>query len=115
MATYWKSIPPESIPIDLYLINERGDRIVPVKFVSPQNANYSFDLYFPRMKSNEPIIHDGDKTVSVQFTHPAVGTQDTSGGSPLTSLSPTLTAFGEERVLVQYKLDKMTVGGKPSF
>jgi hypothetical protein len=115
MATYWKSIPAESIPIDVYLINERGDRIVPVRFISPQNGSYSFDLFFPRLKSNEPIIRDSDKSMSVQFTHPPVGTQDTSGGSPLTSLHPTLTAFGEERVLVQYKVDKMVLGGKPSY
>jgi hypothetical protein len=115
MATYWKSIPPESIPIDLYLINERGDRIAPARFVSPQNANYAFDLYFPRTKSNEPIIHEGDKSLSIQFTHPAVGTQSTAGGDPLTNLSPTLTAFGEERVLVQYKLGKMMINGKLSY
>jgi hypothetical protein len=115
MATYWKSIPPESIPIDLYLINERGDRVAPTRFVSPQNANYSFDLYFPRMKSNEPFIRDSDKALSVQFTHPPVGTQSTAGGDPLTNLSPTLTAFGEERVLVQYKVDKMMIKGKLSY
>jgi len=115
MATYWKSIPPESLPIDVYLINERGDRVVPTRYVSAQNANYAFDLVFPRMKSNEPIIRDGDKSVSIQFTHPAVGTQSTAGGDPLTNLSPTLTAFGEERVLVQYKLDKMAIKGKASY
>jgi len=115
MATYWKSIPPESIPIDVYLISERGDRIPPVRYISPQNGSYSFELIFPRMKSNEPIIHAGDKSVSIQFTHPAVGTQSTSGGDPLSNLSPTLTSFGEERVLIQYKPDKMQVGGKPSY
>lgn len=115
MATYWKSIPAESIPIDVYLINERGDRIPPARFISPQNGTYSFELVFPRLKSNEPIVRDSDKSMSVQFTHPAVGTQDTSGGDPLNSLHPTLTAFGQERVLVQYKVDKMGLNGKPSF
>jgi hypothetical protein len=115
MATYWKSIPAESIPIDVYLITERGDRIPPAKYISPQNGSYSFELIFPRMKSNEPFVHDGDKSLSVQFTHPAVGTQSTAGGSPLTNLSPTLTSFGEERVLIQYKVDKMTLNGKPSY
>jgi|CZKC01.1.fsa_nt_gi hypothetical protein len=116
MATYWKNIREDAVPVDFYLINERGDRISPAKFNSPRNGSYAFDLIFPRLKNNEPVIHEGDKSVSIQFVHPAVGTQTTaSGGDPTSTLDSSLTPFGRERVLIQYKLDKMSVGGKLTY
>jgi hypothetical protein len=107
MATYWKNIRPDAVPEDFYLINERGDRIAPVKFVSPPAGTYAFELIFPRLKNNEPFVRDGDKNLEVQFISPAVGSQttDASGVAP----------FGRERVLAQYKVDKMTVNGKLSY
>jgi hypothetical protein len=107
MATYWKTIRPDSIPVDFYLINERGDRIAPVKFVAPPAGTYAFELVFPRLKNNEPIIRNGDKNLEVQFVNPAVGDQtaDASGAAP----------FGRERVLAQFKVDKMTVDGKLTY
>jgi hypothetical protein len=107
MATYWKNIRPDAVPEDFYLINERGDRIAPVKFVSPPAGSYAFELVFPRLKDNEPFVRNGDKNLEVQFINPAVGSQtaDASGVAP----------FGRERVLAQYKVDKMTVDGKLTY
>jgi hypothetical protein len=113
MATYWKTIPPEAPPIDMYLITERGERIVPVRFSSSQSGAYSFDLIFPRMKNREPIVHDGDKTLSLQFTHPAIGNQTQTNTTNPTN--PSMDVFGEERVLIQFKLDKMVVNGKANY
>jgi hypothetical protein len=107
MATYWKSIRPDSIPVDFYLINERGDRIAPVKFFSPSAGTYAFELIFPRMKNNEPFVHNGDKDLEVQFVNPAVGSQTANASS--------VAPFGRERVLAQYKVDKMTVDGKLTY
>jgi hypothetical protein len=113
MAIYWKSIPPEAPPVDMYLITEKGDRVPPVRINSPQNGAYSFDLIFPRMKNREPIVHDGDKALSLQFTHPAIGNQtQTITTNPS---NPSMDVFGEERVLIQFKLDKMVVNGKASY
>lgn len=107
MATYWKNIRPDAVPEDFYLINERGDRIAPVKFVSPPAGSYAFELVFPRLKDNEPFVRNGDRNLEVQFINPAVGSQtaDASGVAP----------FGRERVLAQYKVDKMTVDGKLTY
>jgi hypothetical protein len=113
MATYWKSIPADTPPIDMYLITEKGDRIAPTKFSSPLNASYSFDLAFPRTKNNEPIVQQSDKSLSLQFTHPAIGNQTQRNTTNPTD--PSMDVFGEERVLLQFKLDKMIVQGKPSF
>lgn len=113
MATYWKAIPPEAPPVDMYLITEKGDRVPPIRINSPQNGAYSFDLIFPRVKNREPIVHDNDKTLNLQFTHPAIGNQtQTNTTNPS---SPSMDVFGEERVLIQFKLDKMMVNGKASY
>jgi hypothetical protein len=113
LATYWKNIPADAPPIDLYLITEKGDRVTPTKFISPPNASYTFDLAFPRTKNNEPVIHQGDKLLSLQFTHPAIGNQTQRNTTNPTD--PSMDVFGEERVLLQFRLDKMMVQGKPSF
>jgi hypothetical protein len=113
MATYWKTIPPEAPPVDMYLITENGDRVPPIRFNSPANGAYYFDLIFPRVKNREPIVHDSDKILSLQFTHPAIGNQTqkiTTNPS-----DPSIDVFGEERVLIQFKLDKMLVNGKASY
>jgi hypothetical protein len=113
MASYWQSIREDSVPVDFYLINERGERVSPVKFDAPRNGSYTFDLIFPRLRSNEPIIQKGDKSINIQFVHPALGAQATaSGGTPA---DPSSGSFGRERVLIQYKLDKMSVDGKLTY
>lgn len=113
MATYWKTIPPEAPPVDMYLITENGDRVPPLRFNSPQNGAYYFDLVFPRKKNREPIVRDGDKTLSLQFTHPAIGNQTQKNTT--NPVDPSMDVFGEERVLIQFKLDKMVVNGKASY
>lgn len=123
LAAYWKAIPENSLPVDVYLVNEKGDRIIPVKFVSPKNADYSFEIYFPRMQNNEPVIRATDKSFSVQFPHPAIGSQKTAQNVPsdpnsntgIGTSNPSSPSLGKERVLVTYQLNKMMVGGKPSF
>ncbi len=113
MATYWKSIPVNAPPVDLYMITERGDRVLPVRFNSPPTGSYSFDVIFPRMKNNEPVVRNGDKELSLQFTHPAIGNQTQLNTTNPTN--PSIDIFGEERVLIQFKLDKMMINGKPSY
>jgi hypothetical protein len=115
MANYWKNIREDSVPVDFYLINERGDRVSPVRFASPKNGSYTFDLIFPRLKNNEPIVREGDKALNIQFVNPAVGQQATTSGNPVTSTNAPSDAFGRERVLIQFKLDKMIINGKLSY
>jgi hypothetical protein len=113
MASYWKTIPPEAPPIDMYLITERGDRVTPIRFNTSQSGAYSFDLIFPRAKNREPIVHDGEKILSLQFVHPAIGNQ--TQRNTTNPSDPSMDVFGEERVLIQFKLDKMVVNGKASY
>jgi len=124
LATYWKSIAEDALPVDVYLINEKGDHISPVKFVSQKNAEYSFQIFFPRIQNNEPVIRETDKSFSVQFPHPAIGSQKTGQNVPSDPTNPNTAgngnnpaspSLGKERVLVTYQLNKMMVGGKPAY
>jgi hypothetical protein len=113
MAAYWKNIPANSLPNNLFLINERGEQLLPAQFISPRDASYAFDLIFPRLKNREPFVHEGDKILSLQFIHPKIGGQVPTTGPD--RIGPSTEVFGEERVLIQFKIDKMMVAGKPSF
>jgi hypothetical protein len=97
LAAYWQSITPESIPVDVALINEHGLRVQPIRFVSPKSGAYEFELFFPRMVNNEPVVQAGDKNLRLQFPHPRVGN------------------FTADLALVEFKIDKMVWNGKPAF
>jgi hypothetical protein len=58
------------------------------------------------------VVQDNDKSFSLQFIHPAIGSQ---GQSTTTAGNGTLQTFGRERVLAEFKLDKMKFAGKTSF
>jgi hypothetical protein len=111
LAEYWQSIREDTIPTDTFLINQKGDHIAPIRFISPKNGEYSFELYFPRMKSGEPIVQDGDKSFSIEFPYPAVGSQQSGGNAQGGGAIATL---GKGRVLAEFKVEKMTWKGKPS-
>jgi hypothetical protein len=138
MALYWKNIPADTIPANIFLTNQKGDHIPPVKFESLRNGEHSFDLYFPRRKGNDPVIQDADKSFSIEFRTPPVGNptpvhmghdsgpgeaaarptfdmdRDTSNDfNP--ALDSKVIAFGVEHIVAEFKLDKMTWKGKPSF
>jgi len=112
MAAYWQAIPDGTIPVDLYMIDGRNGRVDPVRFVSPHTGAYFFDIYFPRLKNGEPVVQDNDKSFSLQFIHPAIGSQ---GQTTTAAGNGTLQTFGKERVLAEFKLDKMKFAGKNSF
>jgi hypothetical protein len=94
LANIWQSYPEDKVPVDTYLDVESGQHIPPLKFISGHGGDLSFDLYFPRTISGEPVIKPTDKEVSVEFPHPNV------------------TDFPAQRVFVAFKLDKMTEDGK---
>jgi hypothetical protein len=86
LAEHWQSIRPDAVPEEIFLINERGNRVAPIRFTSPRGGAYEFDMAFPRTVNGEPVIHEGDKTFQIEFHNPAVGTQTArapaSNGSP---------------------------------
>ena len=86
-----------SIPLTVFLINERAERILPVRFESPKSGAYEFDLYFPRTVNNEPIVRPGDKNLELQFPHPSIG------------------RLRGDRALIEFKIDKMVWEGRADY
>jgi hypothetical protein len=97
LQTYWQNIPAESVPTDLYMINEHGDRIEPVRFSSPKGGATTMDIVFPRNRNNEPLIRPTDKNLGLQLPHPAV------------------VDLPAQRALISFRLDKMVINGKSMF
>jgi hypothetical protein len=145
LAEYWQNIPPEKIPEELFLINEREQRIAPIRFTSKKGGAYEFDLAFPRTVNGDPIIHDTDKIFNIQFHNPAVGTQATNapssgptintggattekkqgstaripmpstGGASPNPKNPAVANFKAERALVQFNVESMMWKGKLTY
>lgn len=73
MASFWQSIPENTVPLDVFIITRRGDHVGPIRFISPKSGAYEFDFIFPRMSNGEPTIRDGDKTFLINFPNPRMG------------------------------------------
>jgi hypothetical protein len=113
LAQYWQSISDDKVRATVFLINDRGDHIPPVRFVSAKGGDLSFELYFPRMKTGEPIIQETDKAFSIEFQSPALGPRNT--GAPNIEQNTQIPQMRAQRVLAEFKMDKMIWKGKPSF
>ena len=88
----WKSIPADTVPADMILISSSGAKATPVTFVADPKGGDEFELTYPRS-----ALGAGFKSFKLQIPHPALGD------------------FGASKVMVEFKLDKMTFDGKPSF
>jgi hypothetical protein len=97
LSEYWQTIQEESVPSELFMINEHGDRIKPVRFSSPRGGGNTMDIVFPKMQNNEPIIKAGDKELTLQFP------------------SPKVVDLPRQLVTISFRVDKMTINGKTTF
>jgi hypothetical protein len=97
LEKFWQSIPAGSVPLSVYLITEHDERIIPAKFDSPKSGANEFLIYFPRMNGSEPIVRPGDKNLRLNFRNPPIG------------------RLRGDRVLVEFKVEKMLWEGKPVY
>jgi hypothetical protein len=97
ISSYWHSLPANTVPMNFYLITEKGAQVAPVNFAWVPGDDNSFDVFFPRNAGSDPIIAPGAKSMKVQFQNPAYGD------------------FPVKNITVEYKMDKMSFDGKPAF
>jgi hypothetical protein len=88
----WKSLPSDTVPADMVLISSNGTKVTPLTFVADRDGKDEFDMTFPRK-----AFAEGLKSFKLQIPHPALGD------------------FPAQKVIVEFKLDKMTFEGKPAF
>ncbi|HEV2490719.1 MAG TPA: hypothetical protein VGT03_12995 [Candidatus Acidoferrales bacterium] len=94
LVHYWQSFAPGVVPEQTYLINSRGDKIVPRQMIVAKGGENGIEFIFPRLVNNQSVIQPGDKSFSFQFVAPPIG--------PL----------AEETAFVEFKTDKMKLDGQ---
>jgi len=95
LATFWQTRYPEgTVPQEAFLDGPRGQKIAPLRLISPKGGAQEFELIFPRAVGGKPLLEPGDKTIAVEFVSPAVGNLDSS------------------RVFAEFKVDKMMQSGQ---
>ena len=93
---YWQAFAPGVVPENTYLINSRGQKIVPRAMEVATGAQTAVEFIFPRRVNGQILIQPGDKSFSFQFDSPAIDTL------------PAQTAF------VEFKTNKMMFDGQLS-
>jgi len=86
----WRGVAEDTVPADLCIIGEGNKKTTAVKYSASQETP-DFDATFPRSAVGNA------KSIKLQIPSPPVGD------------------FGGKLVTIEFKLDKMTYNGKPSF
>jgi hypothetical protein len=105
LATYWQTHYPEgTVPQAAFLNGPRGQKITPLRLISPKGGAQEFELIFPRLVEGKSLLEPGDKTISVEFPAPSVGSVD--------SLGRIINSSASTRVFAEFKVDKMMLNGQ---
>ena len=95
LATFWQTRYSEgTVPQEAFLNGPRGQKVAPVRMVSPKGGAQEFELIFPRVVEGKPLLEPGDKTIGVEFVAPSVG------------------GVASSRVFMEFKVDKMALNGQ---
>ncbi|HKF21888.1 MAG TPA: hypothetical protein VKE93_09980 [Candidatus Angelobacter sp.] len=105
LATYWQTHYPEgTVPQEAFLNGPKGQKVSPIRLISPKGAAQEFELIFPRQVDGKPLLEPGDKKISVEFMVPSVGSVDSQGR--------VTTSSTDTRVFREFNVDKMTLNGQ---
>jgi hypothetical protein len=95
LGRYWHSQTTERLKNLVFLIGGGGVK-VPLSIYRPgEGASREFQFVFPREYNGRPVIGPGDKTLKLEFNHPNIR--------------------GAERVLIEFKTEKMMMQGSPVY
>jgi|HubBroStandDraft_6_1064221.scaffolds.fasta_scaffold265521_2 hypothetical protein len=97
VTKFWHSLPADSVPMNFYLVTEKGTKVPPMTFSFAKDTETEFDVTFPRNIGADPTIAPDAKSMKIQFPNPAVGD------------------FAAKTVTSEYKFDKMSWNGKVTF
>lgn len=120
LATFWQTHYAEgTVPQEAFLNGPRGQKITPLKLISHKGGDQEFELIFPRLVDGKPLLEPGDKSMSVEFSSPALSrdtatARDPGAGSNPVAGNSSATSMGVDsaRVFTEFKVDKMTVKGQ---
>ena len=96
LARFWHSQTTETLKNFVFLVGGRGVRVPLSIYRSGEGVSREFQFLFPREYNGRPFIGPSDKTIKLEFNHPNIrGTG--------------------ERVLVEFKIEKMMMQGAPVY
>ncbi len=94
----WQGFPEGTVPQEAHIIRANGKYVDPITFTPNRNTNAGeFQLVFPRLVEEQPIVTPQDKRFSFTLPHRPVHNEP------------------DTRVLVEFKVEKMIVGGAVAF
>ena len=93
LANYWQVQTNDQLKNTSFLIGPQGQKIPPARFTTTTGAGREFTFYFPRSVDGQPLVTTRDKTLKLEFVHPRISNEK------------------EERVLLEFKVDKMLMNG----
>jgi hypothetical protein len=96
IARHWQNQTTETLKNFTYLINGKGEK-VPLRSYTVTNAGRAFQFVFPRQHNERLVATAQDKTLKLEFIHPRVRTSN------------------EQRVLLEFRVDRMIMRGEPVF
>lgn len=97
LVRYWHNQTPGQVQSTAFLMNSRGAKLTPVRYVSGGGTRPEFDLYFPRQINGQAVLLPEDKNVSIELTHPAIGT------------------LPSQRIFLEFRTAKMFAGGQFTY
>jgi len=98
LVEYWLGVTESMVHETVYLINARGRRIAPIKYLRPSHGNPVIELVFPREHNCEPVVDGDDREFVVEL--------------PGYNLS---ARTAESRVLFTFKLQDLRYQGQLTF
>jgi hypothetical protein len=99
LARYWQQQTSETMKDVFSLIGSNGKRVPAVHYEVLPGAGREFEVTFQRMVDSDPIVSENDKSLALEFTHPAI--RDPQSQAPPKP----------QRVLMQFKLKDMVSEG----
>lgn len=96
LIRYWQTRAPALWAMDTFLLTGKG-RIKPLGVAVAPGAGDQLEINFPRAIDGQPVIGPNDKSISLELVHPDIG------------------VLRSERLLFNYKVKDMTLGGRIIF
>ncbi len=96
MAQFWQRQSLELVKNVFNLIGHAG-RVAPIHYEVLPGAGREFEVTFPRFFNGQPLVTSADKTLALEFLHPAVGDS------------------GSTRVFIPFKVKDMVRNGAVVF
>jgi hypothetical protein len=96
LARHWQTQTIETLKNFVFLIGAKGEKVAPERYTAAGGGR-AFQLVFPRQYEGRPLATAQDKTLKLEFIHPRLREQR------------------EQRVLIEFKVDKMVMQGEAVY